>query len=154
MSGRSSFRFRPRFRGLALAAIGLGVLLVAAVLAFRPGAGSAAFALVSGGVGVALGGLYLASPSWSLRVGVDDEALEVTRGDVRRFRLPWGEVERVVVNADRSGGYVDGGAPERSLLVPGRGLPGPYRIEGAPELVAAVLSRVPPDVVEESDPQP
>ena len=42
----------------------------------------------------------------------------------------------------------DGGAPERSLLVPGDGAPAPYDIEDKPALYAAILAAVPADRVE------
>ncbi len=96
-------------------------------------------------VALVLGLLYLVSPAWRTEVVVDDEALEVqNRGD-RRFRLPWSEVRRVVVSRARGTAFVDGGAPERSLLLPGRGARAPYRIERQAELLEAILAHVDAD---------
>ena len=62
------FRFKPRFKGLAATAVGLGgvlggVSLVALGAAFLP--------LVTGAAGVVLGATYLLSPTWKLEVVVD-----------------------------------------------------------------------------------
>ena len=43
--------------------------------------------------------------------------------------------------------FVDGGAPERSLLVPGDGAPAPYDIEERRALFDAILAHVPPERV-------
>jgi hypothetical protein len=77
------FRFRPRYRQLALGAVGVGA--VAAVVGAWHGPGGLA---VAGVLGLALGLAYLASPTWRYVVVVDDEALEVVRGGERRFRSP------------------------------------------------------------------
>ena len=98
---------------------------------------------------VVLGLLYLVSPAWRTEVGVDDEALEVANRGERRFRLPWSEVRRVVVARASKTAFVDGGAPDRSLLLPGRGAKAPYRIERQGELLEQILARVAADRVVE-----
>ncbi len=134
-------RFRPRYRGVAWTAAGVGGAL-AAVSAV---AGFLTVPLVTGAIGVVMGAAYLASPTWRLAVTVDDDGLEVGSPRRRRFRLPWRDVVRVVASPETHTCFVDGGAPERSLLVPGAGAPAPYDLEDRPALVAAILAHVPPD---------
>jgi len=133
----STYRFRPRFRGLALGAIGLGGVIAATTFAVG------AFALVGGAIGIALGGFYLASPVWRIRVTVDDDAIEV----IGRFRLLWGDVQEVVASPTTHTCYVDGGSPARSLLVPGDGAPAPYDIEDKVALYDAIVAHVAPERV-------
>ncbi len=141
-----SFRFRPRFRAVAIGTIAVGAVLIFAAIAFAADT-SRTFALVGGGIGIALGAMYLRSPAWRIVVSVDDEALEVTaRGD-RRFRLPWGEVVEVVASPSTHTCFVDGGAPERSLLVPGDGASAPYDIEDKLALYDAIVAHVASDRV-------
>ncbi|HUJ61212.1 MAG TPA: hypothetical protein VLX92_22065 [Kofleriaceae bacterium] len=140
-----SFRFQPRYRGIALTAIGvgggLGVVAVATL-------GAALLPLATGAVGVVLGAGYLLSPSWKLAVVVDDDGLEV-RGPRRpRFRIAWGDVVRVIAAPSSQTCFVDGGAPERSLLVPGVGAPAPYDLEDKRALYDAILAHVDPAKVE------
>jgi len=104
--------------------------------------------LVTGAVGVAAGAAYLASPTWRLAVTVDDDGLEVGSPRRRRFRLAWGDVVRVVASPSTHTCFVDGGAPERSLLVPGVGAPAPYDLEDRAALVDAILAHVPASKVE------
>lgn len=142
--GAQRFRFKPRFRGLAYGALGLGgTLSVISVAAL----GAALLPLATGAVGVVLGAAYLMSPTWKLEVVIDDEALEVRSPRRRKFRLPWSEVKRVVAAQLSHTCFVDGGAPERSLLVPGDGAPAPYDIENKPALYAAILAHVSADRV-------
>lgn len=102
------------------------------------------------GVGSALlGVLYLVSPAWRIVIVVDDDALEVLSGRDRRFRLPWGEVVRVVASPATKTCFVDGGDPSRSLKVPGKGAPAPYDIEHREALFDAIMAHVPPAAVEE-----
>jgi hypothetical protein len=138
------FRFRPRQPAVAAVACLLGAgLAVSGVID-----GRWSWALL-GLLAVVLGLLYLLSPAWRTEVVVDDEALEVhSRGD-RRFRLPWSEVRRVVVAPVSGTAFVDGGAPDRSLLLPGRGARAPYRIAEQAELLAAILAHVAADRVTE-----
>jgi hypothetical protein len=131
------YRFRPRFRGLAIGAIGLGGVLAATTFVIGIGG------LVAGAVGAALGGLYLASPAWKITVRVDDDAIEV----VGRFRLPWADVKEVVASPTTHTCFVDGGTPDRSLLVPGDGAPAPYDIEDKVALYEAILAHVAGDRV-------
>lgn len=142
------YRFRPRFKLLAFLALAVGGALLIASLAFGLPGSSRLFALVSGIAGLILGGLYLVSPSWSIEVVLDDEALEVLSKGERRFRLPYSEVVKVVAAPGHATCFVDGGAPEKSLLVPGQGAPAPYEIERSDELVREILARVPAEVVE------
>jgi uncharacterized protein (DUF58 family) len=139
-----SFRFRPRLRALVVTALALAALIGAV------GAASGVWGLVilAAVVGV-LGAAYLASPAWRLAVTVDDDGLEVGSPGRRRFRLAWGEVVRVVVSPTTSTCFVDGGAPERSLLVPGDGAPASYDVDDKAALVAAIVAAVPADRVTE-----
>lgn len=138
------FPFRPRYRGIAWTSIGLGgtVAAVSAVLGF------VTVPLVAGALGVALGAAYLRSPTWRLAVTVDDDGLAVGSPDRPRFRLAWGDIVRVVASPTTSSCYVDGGAPERSLLVPGDGAPASYDIADRAALVEAILAHVPADRVQ------
>ena len=139
-----TFQFRPRYRGLAFGSMGVGgsAAALGAVLGF------ATVLLVTGALGIALGAAYLASPTWRIAVTVDDEALTVGSPGKRRFRLAWTDVVRVVSSPSTSTCFVDGGAPERSLLVPGDGAPAPYDIADRKALYQAILARVPADKVQ------
>jgi hypothetical protein len=139
-----SFRFRPRYRGLAWGSIGIGgsVAAVAAVLGF------VTVPLVGGALGIAFGAAYLASPTWRIAVTIDDVGLTVGSPGRVRFRLTWGDVVRVVASPSTRTCFVDGGAPERSLLVPGDGAPAPYDIADRKALYDAILARVPADKVQ------
>ena len=122
-----SFRFRPRYRGVAWVAIGTGGVLAATAGILAPLAG------------VALGALYLVSPTWRLVVEADDDGLEVKK----RFRLAWKDVVRVVASPSTKTCFVDGGAPEKSLLVPGVGAPAPYRIDRREALYDFIVAHAP-----------
>src|SRR5688500_1585042 len=141
---RRSFRFRPRYRGLAFGAIAIGAALALG------GVIAALWALIIAGLlGVVLGVLYLQSPAWRIAVRVDDEAPEVpSRGD-RRFRLAWAEIKEVVASPSTSTCFVDGGDPAQSLLVPGPGAPAPYAIEERGDLYTAITERVPHERIRE-----
>jgi hypothetical protein len=141
-----SFRFRPRFRGLAWGSVGVGGSLAAVTIATL---GSAMVPLATGAIGVVLGAGYLMSPAWKLEVVIDDEALTVRSVKKTKFRLPWTDVVKVVASKPTSTCFVDGGAPERSLLVPGEGAPAPYDIADRPALVAEILAHVPAEKVQE-----
>ena len=143
MSERS-FAFRPRYRGLAWSSIGVGssIAAVAAALGF------VALPLATGALGIALGAAYLASPTWRIRVTVDDAGLTVASPKRQRFRLAWQDVVRVVASPSTSTCFVDGGTPEHSLLVPGDGAPAPYDIADRKALVEAILAHVPADKVQ------
>lgn len=138
------FRFRPRYGGLAWAAVVVGGL--AAGLGGWRGATGVAFV---GALGLALGIAYLGSSTWRYVVIVDDDGLEVVRGSERRFRLAWSAVVRVVASPTTSTCFVDGGEPARSLLVPGDGAPAAYDLERKAELYALILAHVPADRVRE-----
>ncbi len=130
-------------RGLALSAMALAVGL-GALAAWAGNWSLAGLAAV-----VAVGGAaYLRSPAWRLAVAVDDDGLEVGSPGRRRFRLAWAEVVRVVASPTTGTCFVDGGAPERSLLVPGAGAPAGYDLDDKPALFAIILARVPADRVE------
>jgi hypothetical protein len=139
-----AFRFRARYRGLALSALGIGGTLGAVSVAVL---GAALLPLATGVAGVALGAGYLLSPTWRLEVVVDDEALEVRGPNGSKFKLTWGEVVRVVASDENKTCFVDGGVPEKSLIVPGDGMPAPYDIENKAELYATILSHVPAEKV-------
>jgi hypothetical protein len=136
-------RFRPRYRGVAWTATAVGGSLAVV----SAGLGFLTIPLVTGAIGVAMGAAYLASPTWRLAVTIDDDGLEVGSPARRRFRIAWSDVVRVVASPATHTCFVDGGAPERSLLVPGLGAPAPYDLEDRPALVAAILAHVPPDRV-------
>jgi len=139
-----SHRFRPRYRGVAFASIGVGGSLaaVSAVVGF------VALPLVAGALGVAAGAAYLASPTWRLAVTVDDDGLEVGTPAKRRFRIAWTDIVKVIASPETHSCFVDGGDPSRSLLVPGAGAPAPYDLEDRPALFDAILAHVPADRVE------
>jgi hypothetical protein len=141
-----SFRFRPRFRNLALGSMAFGATLVAGGL-LTTGA-AVGYALVGGTAGVVLGLLYLLSPAWRLVVTVDNEALQVTRGSHVRFRLPWDEVVQVVASPETKTCFVDGGTPARSFLVPGLGATASYDIEDKDVLYAMIMEHVAPARIE------
>ena len=140
----SRFRFRPRYRGIAWTTIGVGGSLAAVATAL----GFITLPFVTGVIGLGIGAAYLGSPAWKLEVIVDDEALEVGSPKRRRFRLPWSDVVKVTASPTTHTCFVDGGAPERSLLVPGDGAPAPYDIIDRPKLFAAILEHVAADKVE------
>ncbi len=123
-----------------MTAVGLGGSLGAVSIVAL---GAALMPLATGAAGVVLGAAYLLSPTWKLEVVVDDEALEVRSSRATKFRLPWSEVKRVVASEATHTCFVDGGAPEKSLLVPGDGAPAPYDIADKPALYAAILAHVP-----------
>jgi hypothetical protein len=138
------FAFRPRYRALAWGTIGLGGSIsgLAMVLGF------AALPLATGALGVVLGAAYLGSPTWRITVTIDADGLTVGSAARQRFRLAWADVVRVVASPATSTCFVDGGAPERSLLVPGVGAPAPYDIADRKALVEAILAHVPAAKVE------
>jgi hypothetical protein len=139
-----TFKFKPRYRGVAWTSIGVGgsLAVVATVL------GVIAVPLAGGLLGMGLGAAYLASGTWKLRVVADDAGLEVGTADKVRFKLAWSEVVRVIASPSTNTCFVDGGAAERRLLVPGVGAPAPYDIENRAELVKLILAHVPADKVE------
>ena len=140
---RREHRFRPRMRGLALSAMALALGLGAlAALAGNWTLAALAAVVAIAGVG------YLRSPAWRLAVAVADDGPEVGSPGRRRFRLAWGEVVRVVASPTTGTCFVDGGAPERSLLVPGDGAPAGYDLDDKPALFATILARVPAERVE------
>jgi hypothetical protein len=98
--------------------------------------------IVMGSIGPLLATAYLLSPAWRLRVVADEQALEVRRGGEVRFRLPWDQVTRVLAVPRWKVAFVDGGAPERSLLLPGPGAPAPYRLERREQLYEFILAHV------------
>jgi len=104
--------------------------------------------IVLGGVVILLAVAYLRSPAWRLVVTVDDNGFAVGTPARQRFRLAWSEVVRVVASPTTGTCFVDGGAPERSLLVPGDGAPAGYDLDDKAALYAAILARVPAERVE------
>ncbi|MBA3502380.1 MAG: hypothetical protein M4D80_20255 [Myxococcota bacterium] len=139
-----TFRFRPRYGGVAWTSVGIGGALgvVGASIGFI------ALPMITGALGVAAGVAYLASPTWKLAVTIDDDALSVGSPKRQRFRLPWRDVVKVIVAPEKGACFVDGGKPEQSLLVPGDGAPAPYDIEDRKGLVEAILAHVPAEKVE------
>jgi hypothetical protein len=139
----SEHRFRPRYRGVAWTAIGVGggLAAVAGVIGF------AALPLATGLIGVAFGAAYLGSPTWRYTVVADDTGFEVRARGATKFRVAWTDVVRVVASPSTHTCFVDGGEPARSLLVPGDGAPAPYDLVDRPALFAAILAHVPADKV-------
>jgi hypothetical protein len=139
-----TFRFKPRYRGVAWTSVGIGGALgvVSATIGFL------AVPMITGAVGIAAGIAYLASPTWRIAVTVDDDGIAVGSPTKPRFRLSWAEVVKVIVAPEKHTCFVDGGAPEKSLLVPGDGAPAPYDIEDRPALVEAILAHVAPEKIE------
>lgn len=140
-----AFRFRPRYRAVALTAIGIGGTLGTIALAAL---GAALLPLATGAAGVALGAAYLMSPAWRLEVVADDGGLEVRSATKQRFRIAWTDVVKVVASPTTHTCFVNGGTPERSLLVPGDGAPAPYDIVDKRTLYDTILARVAPDKIE------
>lgn len=140
----ATHRFRPRYRGVAWTSVGVGgsLAVVAASVGF------VMLPLVTGAIGIVAGAAYLASPTWRLAVTVDDDGLEVGTPKRRRFRIAWSDVVKVIAAPATHTCFVDGGAPERSLLVPGVGAPAPYDLEDREGLVRAILAHVPDAKIE------
>jgi hypothetical protein len=141
------FRFRPRYRGIAWTSIGVGGSLAA----IATGLGVVMLPLVSGAIGVGFGAAYLASPAWRLAVTIDETGLSVGSATRLRFRLAWADVVKVVASPTTHTCYVDGGAPENSLLVPGVGASAPYAIENRAALYDAIVAHVAADRVRTVD---
>ena len=135
----NSYRLRPRFRGLAFAAIGTGGALGAVAVTLL---GGAHLPLASGIAGLALGAAYLASPMWRWQIVVDDEAFELRTAKAVRFRVAWSDVRAVVSSPATHTCFVDGGEPAKSFVVPGVGAPAPYDIERKAELYDAIIAHV------------
>ncbi|HWM88923.1 MAG TPA: hypothetical protein VNO33_23895 [Kofleriaceae bacterium] len=145
-SGSQRFRFRPRRPVLATVAGAMGAGLLVSSLAGAPGGG---LAIGVGALIAALALLYMLSPAWRTEVVVDDDGLEVQRRGDRRFRLAWTDVVRVTAAPASASAFVDGGAPERSLLLPGPGARAPYRITDQRLLFDQIRARVAPERVTE-----
>lgn len=138
----ATYRLRPRYRGLAWSAIGLGGALTATAWIAPAGV------LIIGAAGLILGGGYLLSPTWRLMVVTSPEALAVEGPRGVRFRLPWSEVHKVIASPQTKTCFVDGGVAERRIMVPGDGAPAPYWIERRDELYDEILAAVPADKVD------
>ena len=136
----SRHRFRPRYRGVAWTAIGIGGAIAGIAAAAL---GAALLPLASGAAGIVLGSAYLMSPTWRLEVVADDAGLEVTK----RYRIAWNEIVRVIASPSTKTCFVDGGTPEKSLIVPGVGALAPYDLDDKAALFDAILAHVPADKV-------
>ena len=136
---RREHRFRPRMRGLALSAMALALGLGALAAL----AGNWTLAALAAVVAI-----VVYRNIFDNLITRDDDGLEVGSPGRRRFRLAWGEVVRVVASPTTGTCFVDGGAPERSLLVPGDGAPAGYDLDDKPALFATILARVPAERVE------
>ena len=138
-------RFRPRYRAIPWVVMAVGVAMLAFVLLGHATGTSRTFGIVAGAVGPLIALAYLRSGVWKIEVVVDDEGLTVRKGTQVRFQLPWAEVKEVVYSEHYPTLFIDGGVPERSLLVPGPGVPAQYRIERNEELCAFVRAHVAKD---------
>ena len=116
--------------------------MVVASATITPDTLSTVFALLTGAAGLFFGFAYLRSPIWKLFVDVGDEAITVWNGVDVRMSLAWGEVERVVLDDERTTMFVDGGSPERSLLIPGPASPASYLVRRKDALIEDILARV------------
>lgn len=137
------YPLRPRYRGLAWGALALGGGLVAL------GPFTAPLVLASGAAGLLLGGGYLASPTWRLAIVTDERGLRIEGRRGVRLELPWLEVQKVIASPSTKTCFIDGGAAERRLMVPGDGAPAPYWIAERARLYDEVLAAVDPAKVEE-----
>ena len=104
--------------------------------------------IVFGALGALAGAAYLASPTWKLEVAVDDAGLEVRSPARSRFKLAWGEIAKVIASSSTHTCFVDGGAPERSFIVPGVGAPAPYDLTDKRALYDAIVAHVPAGKIE------
>lgn len=145
--GLREYRFRPRYRGLAILSISVA-LVVAVATAVSVGLIAA---VIIGVIGVLFGAGYFASPMFRYVVVVDDDGLEVRSRSALKFSLRWTEVVGVTASPQTKTCFVSGGSPENSLLVPGDGAPAPYRIADQAELYQHIVSRVPPEKILEVD---
>ncbi len=137
--------FEPRFRALAGVTIAIGLAIAGGALAGVLGDTMTLPALGVGLLGLALGVVYLVSPTWKLAVVTSDEGLRVELGHTPKFELLWSDVQAVVASPTTQTCFVDGGTSERSLLVPGDGAPASYRLAGRPELYQRIVSSVSSD---------
>lgn len=134
----ATFRLRPRFAGVAGVSMAVGTAVGAVGLMFGSIIGP-----IIGVAGLALGASYLASPTWRLRLNVDDDGIEV----VGRFRLAWGDVKRILASPSTSTCFVDGGTAARSILVPGEGAPAPYTLDDRAGAYRAIVARAPAHLI-------
>ena len=104
-----------------------------------------------GAAGPLLTALYFLQPAWRMRVTVDAETFEISRGDNIRVRLAWGDVKRLLVVPRWKVAFLDGGEPEKSFLLTGPGAPGPYRIDRRETLYDFLVAHVPKDKIEERE---
>ena len=100
-------------------------------------------------VGLLLGGSYLLSPTWRLRVVTNSGGLEVFSGPKSKFQLSWDEIIQVIASPSTQTCFVNGGDPTQSLLVPGPGAPASYDIENKDKLYGDILRQAPADRVKE-----
>lgn len=136
------YPLRPRFRALAWGAAGLGGALTAAAWWAPP------VVLISGVTGLALGASYLLSPTWRLAVVTSAQGLTLEGRRGPRFTLAWTDIHKVIASPTTKTCFVDGGEPQRRLMVPGEGAPAPYWIERRAELYDEILAAVASDKVE------
>lgn len=135
----AQFRFRPRYRMLAWGAVLMGALL----LGYAVYSGQArALATAMGLAGITLGLVYMASPVWRYRVVIYKDRLEVESAKATRFSVPFAEVQAFIASPSTNTGFVNGGSPERSLLVPGPGASASYDIEDKPRLFALLREHI------------
>jgi hypothetical protein len=136
-------RFRPRYRAIPWVVAAVGLAMLAFALLGQASGASRTFAIVAGAIGPIIALAYLRSGVWKIEVAVDDQGMTVRKGSQVRFQLPWSEVKEVVYSEHYPTLFIDGGTPERSLLVPGPGVPAQYRIERNEELCTFVRAHVP-----------
>ena len=57
-------------------------------------------------------------------------------------------MHKVIASPTTKTCFVDGGSPERRIMIPGDGAPAPYRIEGRDQLFDEIMARVPASKIE------
>ena len=137
------FRFLPRFKNLARAAIAVGIVLFAASLAVAIQTGLFRWStLFFPCVGVVLGGLYLSSSTWTWLVEVDSAKLVVRSPSELKATISWKNIIKVIYSEDNQTLFIKGHNLETSFIVPGPGLSAPYLIEDKDKLIATILDMV------------
>lgn len=139
------YRFRPKYRVIPWISAGLGVAILGIGLFVDLDRESRIFALASGIFGPALAAMYLASSAWKLAIETGEDGLKLWAGSELRFTIAWSEVVKLIHSPTHKTAFVDGGVPDKSLVLPGPGVPAPYRIEKQAALYGELLGRIPKD---------
>ncbi len=134
----NSYPFSPRFKFVAYAALVLGaVALTGAIIA------GGVSGWVIGLLCISSGAAYLLSPAWKIVIETNENGITVFQKQKTRFSLPWSSVERFLVMPDEKAAFVDGGSPEKSVLIPGPGAQAGYQIVEKAALIREISKRIP-----------